>query len=82
MQVQSVACTAVEDEGCNKCDDLLALASALEQRSEHPLAQAVVEEAANLGLQHQISSSETGLGPGWTRCEWVGKRPSGDHRQP
>jgi len=58
IQVRSIACTAVEDEGCNECDDLLALASAVEQRSEHPLAQAVVEEAANLGLQHQYRAAE------------------------
>ncbi len=58
MQVQSVACTAVENEGCNNCDDLLALASAIEQRSEHPLAQAVVTEAENLGLQHRYRAAK------------------------
>ena len=35
---------------CASCDDLLALASAVEQRSEHPLAQAVLEASADRGV--------------------------------
>jgi Cd2+/Zn2+-exporting ATPase len=35
---------------CAACNDLLALASAVEQRSEHPLAQAIVSESSRRGL--------------------------------
>ncbi|MGQ9500475.1 MAG: heavy metal translocating P-type ATPase [Anaerolineae bacterium] len=35
---------------CTDCAELLALASAVEQQSEHPLARAVVDEAARYGL--------------------------------
>ncbi len=37
-------------EGCEPCNDLLALAYALERHSTHPLAQAVVREAEARGL--------------------------------
>jgi Cd2+/Zn2+-exporting ATPase len=37
-------------ETCAQCDDVLALASALEQQSTHPLARAVVREAELRGL--------------------------------
>jgi Cd2+/Zn2+-exporting ATPase len=36
---------------CGACDDLLALASAVEQRSEHPLARAIVDAATQRELQ-------------------------------
>jgi len=39
-----------ERNRCGECDDLLALASAVERRSEHPLAQAVVAEATRCGV--------------------------------
>ena len=58
LQVRSAACTAADGAGCWECDDLLALAGALEQRSEHPLAQAVTAGAANLGFQHQYPAAE------------------------
>jgi Cd2+/Zn2+-exporting ATPase len=37
-------------EGCALCDDVLALASAVERRSAHPLARAVVDAATERGL--------------------------------
>ena len=43
VAVQSVNCTG--DTTCAACDDLVALAVAVEQRSEHPLGLAVVSEA-------------------------------------
>ncbi|MDX1414352.1 MAG: cation-translocating P-type ATPase [Candidatus Promineifilaceae bacterium] len=58
LQVRAAACTAEAEENCNECDDLLALASALEQRSEHPLAHAIVAEAQNHGLHHQYGAAE------------------------
>ncbi|MFW5713342.1 MAG: heavy metal translocating P-type ATPase [Brevefilum sp.] len=36
--------------GCDACDDMLALAYALERHSTHPLAQAVMEEAERRGV--------------------------------
>lgn len=48
--------TAVCDDGsCADCNDLLALAGAVEQQSEHPLAQAIVQEAATRGLEQQFT---------------------------
>jgi Cd2+/Zn2+-exporting ATPase len=38
------------DAACEKCDDVLALASALERRSAHPLARSVVSAAEQRGL--------------------------------
>ena len=43
---------------CAGCDDLLALASAVERRSEHPLARAVVAEADRHGLQDRYAPAE------------------------
>ena len=50
VRYQSVACS-MPAEDCANCDDLLALATAVEQRSEHPIAHAVVQEASQRGLQ-------------------------------
>jgi Cd2+/Zn2+-exporting ATPase len=38
-------CAAAQPATCGDCDELLALAAAVEQRSEHPLAQAIVAAA-------------------------------------
>jgi Cd2+/Zn2+-exporting ATPase len=38
---------------CTDCAELLALASAVEQQSEHPLARAVVDEATRYGLHRR-----------------------------
>jgi Cd2+/Zn2+-exporting ATPase len=50
VAVRAQECEADHTTACFTCDDLLALAAAVERRSEHPLAQAVVEEAAGRGL--------------------------------
>lgn len=49
VQVKSVAC---EDgsEDCASCNDLVALVSAVERHSEHPLARAVVTESVLRGV--------------------------------
>lgn len=43
---------------CKGCDDLIALASAVERQSEHPLAQAIVREAARRGLKDRYPAAE------------------------
>ncbi|MEL6524339.1 MAG: heavy metal translocating P-type ATPase, partial [Chloroflexota bacterium] len=43
METRSIDCTT--GELCAECDDVLALAAAVESRSTHPLAQAVVDAA-------------------------------------
>ncbi len=45
IKVRSVRCTDPLSGICDQCADLLALASAVERRSEHPLARAVVAAA-------------------------------------
>ncbi|MEX2527053.1 MAG: cation-translocating P-type ATPase [Gemmatimonadota bacterium] len=62
--VRSVDCREPEDSGecreplgtgpCASCDDLLALAAAVEQRSEHPVGRAVAQAARNRLSSHQI----------------------------
>lgn len=54
VDVRSIAC-AEDVERCENCDDLVALAHAVERRSEHPLAQAVIAEAKHRGLGEQYS---------------------------
>lgn len=45
IQVQTLNCLPDEPR-CENCDDMLALAAAVESRSEHPLAQAILSEAS------------------------------------
>lgn len=65
MEVRSVDCET--GELCALCDDVLALAAAVESRSSHPLAQAVVDEAQSRQLLSRYSTAKevenlTGLG--------------------
>lgn len=50
VQLRAADCSGEED--CEACDDLLALACALEERSSHPLRNAVLEA----GVMHQVSN--------------------------
>ena len=43
---------------CEACDELIALAAAVERRSEHPLAGAVVAEATARGVQERYPAGE------------------------
>ncbi len=43
---------------CERCDEVLALAGALERRSAHPLAQAVVEAAASRGVLERYPAAQ------------------------
>ncbi len=45
-------------EACPNCRDLLAMAAAVESRSEHPLAQAIVEQARTFGVDGTYASAE------------------------
>ncbi len=46
-----------ESPGCEECDDVLALAAAVERHSTHPLARAVVEAANARGLTSQYATA-------------------------
>lgn len=54
---RSVDCAG--GESCELCDDVLALASAVEQRSAHPLAKAVVDAAQARGLNSRYAPAES-----------------------
>jgi Cd2+/Zn2+-exporting ATPase len=54
---RSVDCETGAD--CELCDDVLALASAVERRSAHPLAQAVVNAAQSRGLDTTYAPAES-----------------------
>jgi Cd2+/Zn2+-exporting ATPase len=56
--VRAIDCATGVD--CDLCDDVLALASAVEQRSTHPLARAVVEAAQQRGLSSAYPRPESG----------------------
>jgi len=57
IKVRSVNCPPA-DAGCVNCDDLLALTSAVERRSEHPLARAVVRAADMRGVQGNYPAAQ------------------------
>jgi Cd2+/Zn2+-exporting ATPase len=46
------------DENCPQCDDVLALASAVERRTTHPLARAVVQAAHDRNLDETYAPAE------------------------
>lgn len=54
--VRAIDCAT--GEPCERCDDVLALASALEQRSAHPLARAVVRAAEERQLDQTYAPAE------------------------
>lgn len=56
MQVRSVDCET--GDICDLCDDVLALAAAVESRSTHPLAQAVVNEADARNILNRYQHAE------------------------
>ncbi len=53
---RSVDCQTGDE--CDQCDDVLALASAVERRSAHPLAKAVVHAAQSRGLAEAYAPAE------------------------
>jgi Cd2+/Zn2+-exporting ATPase len=64
-EVRSVACAHAIDERCESCDEMLALACAVERRSAHPAARAVVGEAERRGLAMRFAAADdVTLAPG------------------
>ncbi len=53
---RSAECVTGED--CALCEDVLAVANAVETRSAHPLARAVVDEAARRGVESNYAPAE------------------------
>ena len=63
-RVRSLGCQvdgadALDGEVCASCQDLLAIASAVERRSEHPLARAVVNGAAEQAVQDRYPAADS-----------------------
>lgn len=56
VDIRAVSCTGEAD--CDYCDDVLALAHAVEQRSEHPVAQAITQEASVRGVNQRYPAAE------------------------
>ncbi len=56
-QARSVDCVP-DAWRCPACDDMLALAATVEQRSEHPLAQAIMAEAEARQLTHSYPAAD------------------------
>ena len=56
VAVRSAACTD-PDSSCAACEDVLALASAVERRSEHPLAHAILSEAGMRGVRESYPAA-------------------------
>lgn len=64
VQVRSVGCAELAPaERCDSCDDLLALAYAVERRSEHPLAHAISVASVERGLdtRYPVADGVTAL---------------------
>lgn len=58
VRVRSVDCAGGDlREVCDPCDELLALAAAVERRSEHPVGRAVAAEAEARGLRERIPAA-------------------------
>jgi Cd2+/Zn2+-exporting ATPase len=57
VAVRAAACPT-EDGRCPACDEMIALAAAVEARSEHPIAQAILDEAAARGLGSHAAAAQ------------------------
>ncbi|NTU84849.1 MAG: heavy metal translocating P-type ATPase [Chloroflexales bacterium] len=61
VAVRAAACAGFGYEQighCDSCDEVLALANAVERRSEHPLAHAIVSASAGRGLDARYPTAE------------------------
>jgi len=61
VTVRSINCASPAQEPCAPCADLLALAAAVEQRSEHPLARAVVAASQGIVSPYPVAEGVTAL---------------------
>lgn len=59
VAVRSLACQTGPKETCEPCDGLLAIASAVERRSEHPLASAIVTAAEQRGVNGRFQAAQS-----------------------
>jgi Cd2+/Zn2+-exporting ATPase len=50
LSCDQVSPSGIEHQGCVSCDELVGLASAVERRSEHPLAYAILNESVRRGV--------------------------------
>jgi Cd2+/Zn2+-exporting ATPase len=57
VMVRTVDCPC-EDGGCPACDEMIELAAAVESRSEHPVAKAILAEATERGLGHAAAARD------------------------
>jgi Cd2+/Zn2+-exporting ATPase len=59
VEVKSIECHAAQSsQSCVPCNELLAMAGAVEQRSEHPLAQAVVNASKAGGVLGRYAAAQ------------------------
>lgn len=58
VRFKAADCSKPSGETCDDCNDLLALASAIESRSEHPLAHAVIAQAETYGVANSYPAAE------------------------
>ncbi len=62
VQIKAVDCANPISGRCGQCEDLLALASAVEMRSEHPLARAIVAAASETGAtRYPVAEAVTAI---------------------
>jgi Zn2+/Cd2+-exporting ATPase len=59
VAVRSLACQTGTNTPCEPCNSLLALASAVEKRSEHPLATAIVSAAEARGVYGRFNAAQS-----------------------
>ena len=58
MKVQSVNCEHTPNHECGPCEELLAMASSVERRSDHPMARAIVAEATRQNLIERYPAAD------------------------
>jgi len=58
IEVRGAACAHAADASCASCDELLALACAVERRSAHPAARAIVAEAERRGVLSRYAAAD------------------------
>jgi Zn2+/Cd2+-exporting ATPase len=59
VAVRSLNCQTGPNDSCDPCNGLLALASAVEKRSEHPLASAILNAAEARGVNGRYAAAQS-----------------------